>query len=1063
MSESGSGVFELYERALERPVSERAAWLHASGAAEADVERVLSMLRAEATVAGLNVARGGVEVAAAMGEVEGTGDDPLPTLRGHYRIIRAIGEGGMGTVYEAEQGSPRRRVAIKALRSGLASRRAVARLRAEADILARLQHPGIAQVFEAGLGDEAHTEQAFIVMELVDGRPIHRHAEAAGLSQRERVRLMLGVCDAVEHAHRRGVIHRDLKPANILVTPDGRAKVLDFGVARLVASGVAGGVEGVEEAGIVGTLGYMSPEQAEGRSSDVDVRADVYALGAVLYHVLTGRPPLALEGLDLAESLKAIRTQEPVPAGRVDRALRGDLECVLARAMARRVEDRYPGVAALAADLRAHLTGHAVEARGDRRLYVAGRFLRRHWAGASVAAAGLAGVVVFAGLAASEAQRSRILAAGEREARGAADEAAESLRRALYRSHIGMARASLLGGDAGAAGRALAACDPGERGWEWGYLADRLDRSERRFAPFSDGWLNLCVSRGVVAVTHHSEGVVLLDAATGRELARDAGLTNVTALASLEAGAFVAATERGELLVIESPSLRVRARHAVTDGLARAVAVAGERVFVLDQQAGVVVVDIATGDRLATVKLPSQFGYAMTLLGNGDRVAVGGDFGIMVARTDTGELLSLAGGFGRVLAIDSDASGERLLAGVEDGTLRVFDAGTGRELLARRTNDNKVNAAVFTPDGAAAVGGSTDTTLSVMGSADGTPLARLTGHSGSLLRLTFDGSGGLWSAARDGSVRRWAADSLTGDGSVRPVPGGSPYLLAAASDGWMVLSRRGEVVWTDWTGRAPDTRAALVIGPALGLVWDARSGRTVVAGPGGVAGLDRIGSVLWRRDEAGTAVAIDGSMVVTGGEGGGVGGVGGVGEGAMLRWIDPATGAVVRELQVPYGPLRSVATHAGRLAAGTRSGEVVLVDTDGSVRSVMVHGGVDSWHVSFSPDGRRLVSAGEDGAVVVLDVATLREIGRGLGHSGAVLAAAFSPDGMRLATGGFDNTVRMWDVESMEEVMRLPGHIGAVTGLAFSTDGRRLATVASDGTMRVHTSSPDAAVNTDGW
>jgi WD40 repeat protein len=615
-----------------------------------------------------------------------------------------------------------------------------------------------------------------------------------------------------------------------------------------------------------------------------------------------------------------------------------------------------------------------------------------------------------------------------------------------------MARASLLGGDAGAAGRALAACDPGERGWEWGYLADRLDRSERRFAPFSDGWLNLAVSRGVVAVTHHAEGAVLLDAATGRELARDPALVNVTALAPLEEDAFVAATGSGELLVLESPTLRVRTRHAVTDGHLRAVAVgAGGRVFVLDQKAGVVVVAPVTGERLGGAELPSWFGYAITTLGDGGRVAVGGDFGVMVVRTDTCEAVSLASGFGRVLAIGADASGERVVVGVEDGTMRVFDTRNGRELLARRTNDNKVNAAVFTPDGAAVVGGSTDTTLSVMDSRGGTPLARLTGHSGSLLRVASDGSGGLWSAARDGTVRRWSAGSLVGDGWSRPVPDGSPYLATSAGDGWVVLSRQGEVVWTDAAGRARETRATAGIAPALGLVWEGRSGRVVAAGLGGVAGLDESGAVLWRRDEAGTAVAVDGALVVIGNEVG------------MLRWIDPATGVVVRESQLPYGPLRSLAAHAGRVAAGCGSGEVVVVDADGSVRSAIVHGGVESWCVSFSPDGRRLVSAGEDGAVVVLEADTLREIGRGLGHSGAVLAAAFSPDGMRVATGGFDNTVRLWASVSMEEMMRLPGHIGAVSGLAFSADGLRLATVASDGTMRVHTSSPDAGVNADGW
>ena len=140
------------------------------------------------------------------------------------------------------------------------------------------------------------------------------------------------------------------------------------------------------------------------------------------------------------------------------------------------------------------------------------------------------------------------------------------------------------------------------------------------------------------------------------------------------------------------------------------------------------------------------------------------------------------------------------------------------------------------------------------------------------------------------------------------------------------------------------------------------------------------------------------------------------------------------------------------------AGEEGVVGLDGAVRSVSLHGGKDSWCVGFSPDGRRLLSAGEDGALLLLDAKTLEVVGRGRGHSGAVLAAAYSPDGTRIATGGFDNTVRLWDAASVEELMRLPGHAGAVTGLAFSADGRRLATVASDGSMRMHISEPGIVV-----
>lgn len=408
----------------------RAEFLSRSGATPEEQARVLAMLRADGSTTGLDDARGGIDLVAALTEDPSDDADPLPTLRGYYRVIRLIGEGGSGAVYEAEQASPRRRVAIKAIRAGLASRRAVRRLRAEADILARLHHPGIAQVFEAGLGEEHQTDQAFIVMELVEGLPIHRHAERAGLDRRARVSLMLQVCQAVEHAHQRGVIHRDLKPANILVDGQGQAKVLDFGVARLLSNdGEAADV--TEHGAVVGTLGYMSPEQASGRSQSVDVRSDVYALGAILYELLSGRPALDLHNASLTEALRLIEVQTPRPLGAVDGSLRGDLSVIVARALEKDPARRFPSVAALAEDLQRSIDGRPILSRPQSTLYVVARHARRHWLITTLAAAlalTMLGVFVKTTV---DARRFRLLAASESSARAieaAARQAAERAR-----------------------------------------------------------------------------------------------------------------------------------------------------------------------------------------------------------------------------------------------------------------------------------------------------------------------------------------------------------------------------------------------------------------------------------------------------------------------------------------------------------------------------------------------------------------------------------------------------------------------------------------------------------
>ena len=217
----------------------------------------------------------------------------LPPRVGRYRPLRVIGQGGMGVVYEAEQEEPRRRVALKVIRPELATEDLRRRFAHESLFLGRLQHPGIAQVYEAGTAETPDGPLPFIAMELVDGARLHEWARggAAGRQAlRERVELMIALCDAVHHAHQRGLIHRDLKPGNVLVDGEGRPRVLDFGVAR--PADVDLGTSLVTTHGeLVGTLSYMSPEQLAGDPNDLDTRSDIYALGIILYEILAGRFP----------------------------------------------------------------------------------------------------------------------------------------------------------------------------------------------------------------------------------------------------------------------------------------------------------------------------------------------------------------------------------------------------------------------------------------------------------------------------------------------------------------------------------------------------------------------------------------------------------------------------------------------------------------------------------------------------------------------------------------------------------------------------------------------------
>ncbi len=305
---------------------------------------------------------------------------------GPYRLGRVLGEGGVGLVYEAFQERPSRSVALKILRPSVVSKASVQRFQYEVEILGRLQHPGIAQIFEAGLHREA-TDGAemmvpYFAMEHVDGVVITKFCEP--LPPRERLRLFLEVCDAVEYAHQRGVIHRDLKPANLLVTGGAgrgdppRVKVLDFGIARATNPDATLTVQTTAPGLAVGTLPYMSPEQIEGDPRELDVRADVYSLGVVLYELLVGRLPLDVDSDTFARGARRVIDEEPPPPSLHDAACRGDLDTIAATALAKEKSRRYGSVSEFAADVRRYLRDEPIAARPASLGYQLAKFARRH-------------------------------------------------------------------------------------------------------------------------------------------------------------------------------------------------------------------------------------------------------------------------------------------------------------------------------------------------------------------------------------------------------------------------------------------------------------------------------------------------------------------------------------------------------------------------------------------------------------------------------------------------------------------------------------------------------------
>ncbi len=373
-------VQRLFDEASHLPPAERDAYLDgACGHDSAIREEVASLLRC---AEGAGDFLDGQAIDQVLPSSCAVGDPAAMIGRsvGAYRIEKLIGAGGMGIVYLAKQSDPERSVALKLIRPELATPRLVRRLHDEAQVLGRLRHPGIAQIYEAGCANADSGPQPFFAMEYVAGESLVRYADARGLSIHDRLELLARICDALHHAHQHGVIHRDLKPQNILVVdadagePSGQPKIIDFGVARVIDTADGTPADRTTADRLVGTLSYMSPEQFEDPREGLDIRSDIYAMGVIGYELLTGRLPHDLRERSIAEAARTISETTPAPLGTQDRALRGDVEVIIMTALAKEKERRYQSASGLGTDLRRAIRNEPITARPPSFWYE----LRRH-------------------------------------------------------------------------------------------------------------------------------------------------------------------------------------------------------------------------------------------------------------------------------------------------------------------------------------------------------------------------------------------------------------------------------------------------------------------------------------------------------------------------------------------------------------------------------------------------------------------------------------------------------------------------------------------------------------